>query len=67
MGVLLARLLVGVLAGVLALLFLSLSHDLPCPAQKGSSGSISFCSLNLLMDTALLVLILIFIHVGTSY
>ena len=62
-GVLLAWLLVG----VLALLFLSLSRDLPCPAWKGSSGSISFYSLNLLMDTALLVLILIFIYVGTSY
>ena len=63
MGVLLAQLLVG----VLALLFLFLSHDLPCPAQKGLSGSISFSSLNLLPDTALLVFILIFIYRGTSY
>ena len=56
MGVLLARLLVD----VSALLFLSLSCDLPCPAQRGSSVSISVCSLSLLMDTALLVLILTF-------
>ena len=40
-GVLLARLLVGVLASVLTLLFLSLSRDLPCP-WKGSSSSNSF-------------------------
>ena len=60
MGVLLAGHLVCVLAGVLALLFLSLSCDLPCPAHRGSSGSISVCSLSLLVDTALLVLILIF-------
>ena len=63
MGVLLAQLV----AGGLVLLFFSWSCDLPCPAHRGSSNSTSDCSLCCLVNTALLVLILILIYIGTPY